>query len=323
MKLAIGLIGAAAAITCPNEGWTLDATEETCIVGSTDYAVDVVCAPTSMTVTFNAMHVYKDLAIPDDFGTVTAHALSDGCATAVTTANGEIVMTIPLDDCGTTVSQSEGKLAFLNTITGDEELIQQTIGSTTVFTTQLLEFDVECTYTDTDTVSVDSIAVESLDVEGEVEGEATFGFTMDAAVNGAAITAENPLVLGELVDFSITPTQVLPSNVQYYVTKCTASGTDDLDQPQSFEVIQDGRCTAAALDTDITDLQSTGENIYKWAMNGFSFSSDGGAVMMSCDIKLCAISDVDGTIDQACHGTATDADLGCANDLGYSFDSDI
>jgi len=327
MKLAFGLLGAAAAITCPNEAWrtttTVDAdgvSTDACVVGSDDYPVTVTCEATSMTIQFNSRHIYKDLAIPsDNYGVIGGIAI-DGCIEMVNDGDGNIEMTIPLDDCGTTVSQADGNLIFGNSITGDEELIKQTIGTTTVFTTQLLEFDVECMYTDTDTVSVDSIEVEAMDVTGEADSSGSFGFAMEAFVNDEAITELNPLVLGESVEFGITPSQVLPSNIQYFVTRCSASGTDDNGDAQSFDVITNGRCTAAALDTDIVDLQSTANNVYTWAMNGFSFSSDGGAVIMSCDIQLCAI-DSDGFVSQDCHNTAEANE--CQTDLGYVFDDSI
>jgi len=326
------MASAAVVVTeCPNDGWTPNADNtKACTVGSTGVPVTVTCGATKMTVAFNTKHIYKDLAITDSNFATTNGQTSDGtCKIAASSNAGALSLDIALDGCGTTVTQAGGKLTFKNTITGDSSLIKQTVGGVDVWLTQLLEFDVECKYTDTRDVKVDALAISTMDIKGEKSATGEFAFNMDTKVNGKAIDANklnaagdaanpnyNPLVLGEKVGFEIYPTAALPSTISYHVTGCSASGKDASNVAQSFPVIKNNVCTAEAVKTDITAHKSKLAEKFLWELNAFSFDSNGGEIKMECDIKLCTLKANGDLTDASCPGAAT-----ACSTAGYKIDT--
>ena len=164
MKLFAALLALGAdvaeAVDCPNELW--DGSGEKCV----PTGVEVVCTATDMTVTFKPGHLY--VALDDSHLSVASSAAKAGtcdAVTAVTDAMGTpddksddvttYTVTIGLDECGTAVTQADGKITFSNSIQGSADALKVD----NIITTQALHLDVSCVFDETFSVSVDDIGV--------------------------------------------------------------------------------------------------------------------------------------------------------------------
>jgi len=240
MKLLAGLFAAVLALDasdCPNDGWQLNGDKSKCVPA--DGQVVITCNANSMEVTLKAdqLYVVLDSSHADEDA---SHAtFTDKCKDTkgrvfkssgstkdsdgkVTDSDGTYTVTIPLDDCGTTVDQKDNKITFANKIIGNGAAI--TVDN--IITTELLGLEVACVYADTFTVKVDDIGVQAGDfkLDSTSESQIFTGFSMASYSDVGftkLVTATAEVVIGQPVYNRITP-GTLPTNVNYVVKDCQA-----------------------------------------------------------------------------------------------------
>lgn len=322
MKVFAGLVAATyATLTaddCPNTSWELNGDASACVPVSS--AVTVTCSATGMNVVFDENLLYVSLDSSKS-GTAdsTANTADDSC-TAATSTGGEYDINIPLDGCGTTVTQTGGEITFSNTIVGNIAAV--TIDG--IVTTETLELDVECVFDEKFSLTVDDIAVEAAahtvdgsDGTGDFDTEFSLTSYTDSSYSDVSTTS-NAVVIGKPVYNRVTATN-LPTNVKFFVTDCTAQ--DARTSPTAeYDVIKDG-CLDNLLDTTASTLGGDSSSVdVDFSFNGFTFASTSDIVYLTCDIVLCAIDTSDNSlIDASCgadkiDGACTDA----SSTLGYT-----
>lgn len=325
MKVFAGLIAAAAATLtaddCPNDAWELNSDSTKCVPKASE--ITVTCSATKMNVKFSEKLVYVELdSTHSGEATSSVNTKTDDC-TATQSSSGEYDFDITLDGCGTTVEQSGGSITFKNTIIGNTDALKVD----NIVTTESLELAVECVFTDNFDLKVEDIGIEAADHEiagSDATGKFDTVFTLKSYTDAgftSLSTTSNAVTIGKPVYNRVEVTS-LPSNVDFYVTDCTAADTAAADGT-TYKVIQDG-CLDKLLDVkDITD-KLVGDSSTKqvdFSFNGFTFSDTSDTVYLSCKINLCATNDSGDKIEAGCGyeyiapgGTCTDA----TSTLGYN-----
>jgi len=324
MKVFAGLVAAAyATVTqedCPNDAWAPNTDADACEPVSTK--VNVACSASGMVVTFHEDLLYVSLdSTHSGEDSSSANTLSGDCS-ATNSVGSNYEMTIPLDGCGTSVDQTGGKITFSNSIVGNVEAV--TVDGIVI--TETLQLDVECVFDETFQLTVDNIGVDAAD--HELDGDAGTGvfsseFTLQSYTDSgftSVSTATNTVVIGSPVYNRVTATN-LPTNVDYFVTDCTAQDAKT-DPGAQYEVINDG-CLDNLLSTTIISsnlLSGDSSNTQvDFSFNGFTFAGTEDTVYLVCDIVLCA-TDADGNlVDSECGADKIDGSCNDASStLGYT-----
>ena len=163
------------AAACPNEDWRLATVSGHACVPKSD-TIRIDCRSTEMVIHFKSSHLYSDPEIIDQ-SLATARA---GACSSTLTVGDEYSLSIPLDDCGTTVTQGNGMITFTNTIVGDDAALK----IDNIIVTEKLELNVQCHYEDSFSLVVDEIGVTGAD--HDIEGSA----------NDSSVSFSCPAVLG-------------------------------------------------------------------------------------------------------------------------------
>jgi len=300
MKLIAGLFAAAMAIDCPNDGWEANTADTECIPVSG--SVSITCLADTMTVTLDARHLYVEMDDTHEDAAESA-AYVGSCTSATSVSSGGIyTITVPLDGCDTTVSQSGGEITFANTIYGSDGAI--TVDG--IIITEKLELDVACSYTDSFDLTVSEIGVEEgthvLDgssAAGSFSGEFELKSYIDSGYSSES-SSSNPVVIGSPVYNRISVTGSIPSNVAYVVTDCDAQ--DAAVTPSvTYGIIEDGCLdvlTGAAEES--ANLRGAAASTVDFSFNGFTFESSSDTLYLKCTIEMCALN-LDGTfVDSSC-----------------------
>merc|ERR1712048_1289881 len=226
-----------------------------------------------MNVKFSEKLVYVELdSTHSGKASSSVNTKTDDC-TATQSSGGKYDFDITLDDCGTTVEQSGGSITFKNTIIGNTDALKVD----NIVTTESLELAVECVFTDNFDLKVEDIGIEAADHEiagSDATGKFDTVFTLKSYTDAgftSLSTTSNAVTIGKPVYNRVEVTS-LPSNVDFYVTDCTAADTAAADGT-TYKVIQDG-CLDKLLDVkDITD-KLVGDSSTKqvdFSFNGFTF----------------------------------------------------
>merc|ERR1712130_847970 len=121
MKLIAGLFAAVLAIDCPNNGWEANSDDNECIPATN--TVSITCNADTMVVTLDARHLYVEMDASHVDDAASAAFVGSCTSSTYNSADGTYTITVPLDDCGTDVSQTGGEITFANTIYGSDGAI--------------------------------------------------------------------------------------------------------------------------------------------------------------------------------------------------------
>merc|ERR1711997_1014992 len=121
MKLIAGLFAAVLAIDCPNDGWEANSDDNECIPATN--TVSITCNADTMVVTLDARHLYVEMDASHVDEAESAAFVGSCTSSTYNSASGTYTITVPLDDCGTDVSQTGGEITFANTIYGSDGAI--------------------------------------------------------------------------------------------------------------------------------------------------------------------------------------------------------
>lgn len=323
MKVFAGLVAAAHALTaadCPNDAWELNSASDACVPKSSE--ITVTCSATGMNVVFSEKLLYVSLDSTHS-GTAdsSANTLTDDCTAAVSSGS-EYNIDIPLDGCSTTVTQdtSAGTITFSNTLVGNTAAV--TVDG--IITTERLELDVQCVFDDNFSLTVDDIGIEAADHEiagSDSTGDFETVFTLASYTDAGFTTlssSTNAVTIGKSV-YNRVSVSSLPSNVDFYVTDCTAQDAAS-SATATYMIVKDGcmdNLLAANAITD--DLVGDASTNVDFSFNGFTFASTSDIVYLSCDITLCAVDANGDKIESDCgpdliDGSCTDT----SKTLGYT-----
>jgi hypothetical protein len=310
MKLLAGLIAAASAtITCPNNSWTLNTDGTAC----EPTGVSITCSATDMTVSFDEGHLYANLDI-NHLDAVTSAASVSTCTPVTSSSGGMYTITIPLDDCGTTVTQSGGLISFSNQILGDDAAL--TVDG--IITTEKLALDVSCHYSDSFDLLVSDIDVQAeghtLDSVGDA-GDLSTEFSLLSYSESTftdVVSVSSPVIIGQPVYNRVSVSGSLPTNVDYVVKECIAQ--DDVSNPTaSYSILADG-CLDNLVETAELSSNLRGDSIspVDFSFNGFTFESTSDTLYLECTVVLCAIDTNGDFVDPTCGFDDTDLSTTCA-----------
>jgi len=332
MKLLAGLFAASMAIDCPNDKW-VDNGEGACI----PVDVDIVCNPTEMIVTFEPGHLYVNM----DSGHTdqVESAASVGDCDAVVSSTGLYTLTIPLDGCGTVVSQDvnadgETPITFANTIFGDDEAL--TIDG--IITTEKLQLDVSCEYSDTFDLLVSDIGIEAADHtlgdigdEGEMGSEFTLASYSDSAMENA-VSSDNSVIIGQPVYNRVSVSGAIPTNVDFVVKACEAMDAP-VDPAATYDIMKHGCLDNLIHTTELSgNLRGDLMTPVDFSFNGFTFESNSDTLYVECKIVLCAIDENGDFLNPVCgfnskfdalSDACEDAATADSSALGYSIASGL
>lgn len=280
-------------IDCPNSSWEFvsDAGGNYCRPKD----VVVTCDARQMFVSFTDAHIYKALDKTYIDSAESAAVISD--CVFESKNNGEYDINFKLDKCGTAVTQVNNQIVFSNTIVGNQDAL--TIQG--IIMTKILSFPVSCTYDDSFQLEIDPIYLNTgvVDIEG-IHENGDFGqyFEMHAYKDDALsseISSLNTVHIGDRVWVMILSTKNLPTNIDYWLTDCTAYKDFTNKSGDKYEMI-DGMCYADLIDADnsLAADGGSGNGGIVFDFNAFAFSNSPSQVSMQCTIKLCALS-VDGS----------------------------
>lgn len=283
---------------CPNSQWEFVADAGGNYCQPKD--VIVTCDARQMFVTFTDEHIYKALdktrVDSTEAAAIVGPTGADQCE-FLSKNDGIYTINFKLDKCGTVVTQENNEIVFSNSIFGNTEAL--TIQG--IIMTKILGFPVSCTYDDSFQLEIDPIYLNAgiVDIEG-IHENGNFGqyFEMHAYKDEpltSEITAINSVYIGDRVWVKIHSTKNLPSNIDYWLTDCTAYKDFQDKQGDQYSMIED-MCYADLIDIDnalaADGGASTGGIVFDFA--AFAFSNSPSQVSMQCSIKLCALG-VDGT----------------------------
>jgi hypothetical protein len=296
------------AIDCPNDSWTANADETACIPASG--SVDITCNPTEMVVTFDAGHLYVNM--DSGHADMIESAASVGDCALVTSDGGLYSLTIPLDGCGTVVSQDVNEdgntpITFANTIFGDDEAL--TIDG--IITTEKLQLDVACSYSDTFDLLVSDIGIEAaghtlgdIGDAGEMGTEFTLASYSDDAFS-LAVSSDNNVIIGQPVYNRVSVSGAIPTNVDFVVKSCEAMDAP-VDAVATYDILKHG-CLDKLINTAELSGNLRGDLMtpVDFSFNGFTFESNSDTLYVECKIILCA-TDEDGVFLNADCGFDSD-----------------
>merc|ERR1711981_456832 len=282
---------------CPNSKWEFVSDSDGNYCRPKD--VVVTCDARQMFVTFTHHHIFKALdktRIDADEAAAIVGEGEDSCS-FVSKNGGEYSINFKLDKCGTEVAQENNQIIFSNAISGNTEAL--TIQG--IIMTKILTFPVTCTYDDEFKLEIDPIFLNPgmVDIDG-IHENGNFGqyFEMHAFKDDALtseITSLNTVYIGDYVWVRIHSTKNLPSNVDYFLTDCTAYKEFKNKKGDKYEMIDD-MCYSDLINADNAFADQGGANtggiVFDFA--AFAFSNSPSQVSMQCTIKLCALG-VDGT----------------------------
>lgn len=314
MKLFAGLVATTFAIECPNDGWTANLDNTACEPSG----VSITCNPTNMVVAFDADHLYVNLD-ETHVGESTADAFlsndsDSACSPVLSDTDGAYTITIPLDDCGTTVTQSGGAITFSNQIIGNSDALK----IDNIIVTESLALDVSCDYSDSFDLLVSDIAVEAagetLDSIGDT-GVMSTQFSLTSytdALFSSTSAADNPIIIGEPVYNRIEVTGSIPSNVDFVVKDCVAMNAE-VDATAEYTILKDGCLDNLVGTAEVSDdLRGDDSNTVEFSFNGFTFESTSDTLYLECSIVLCAIDSSGDFLDAGCGFDDTDLTTTCA-----------
>jgi len=321
MKLFAGIIAVAAALECPNDSWEENSTKDACVpVAGT---VSVTCNADAMIVTLGPEHLY--VGMDDTHEDETTSSAYVGTCTTVTvdSITGIYTMTVDLDDCGTTVTQSAGKITFSNTIYGNDAAVKVD----SIITTEQLSLDVSCVYTDAFVVTVDNIGIiastQSLDGTSETEASSYSTQFSLASYNDdsyTTLTSATSVVIGDPIYNRVSVTGVLPSNIEWVLTGCTAMDAAT-NHAFAYKIIDDGCLdNLVAAKEETANLRGTGTSPVNFSFNGFTFADNSDTLYLSCSIELCAVAN-GAFVDSSCgitYGGDNCVTLTDSNTMGYT-----
>ena len=309
MKLFVAALATAqASVVCPT-GWSAG-TDATTADDCKPDGVTVTCDSDSMTVVFDIDAVYYDGSNELDTTQLDA-AMADvvdqtdaACIDiAYDTTAKTFTVTHSLTECGTVATHENGNLIFSNEYTGDEAAL--TVDG--IVTTKVLSFTAECSYSDSATVSVDGVSVSmGTNIAEEVEGTGSYVFSMTTYDNtDTEIDTNNAAEIGEEITLKVTPTNTLPSNVEFQLIDCTAvqefavdGNGDPTTSPAAnsltYNILEEGSCVSDLLDAQF-DATSGGRSATEVGLkfNSFTFEAADDQLNLVCDIKLCLTTDTD------------------------------
>merc|ERR1712176_1359959 len=249
------------------------------------------------------------------------------CAsTSVTSSSGSYQLTIPLDGCGTSVSQSNHEITFSNSIVGNSDAV--TVDG--IVLTDTLGFDFSCTYSDHFDLDQTAHVTSSEHVLAGEEESGSFSaqFQLQSFTDSAFTvlsSAANPVVVGESVFNRVSISGSMPSNINFVVTDCVAQD-DDTAPTVSYNIILDGCLAQLVKTTELSsDLVGNSANTVDFKFNGFTFAAGSDSIYLKCSISLCAI--VEGElVESGCgfnHGGDSCAALSASSSMGYSMGTGI
>jgi hypothetical protein len=286
---------------CPNDSWAMNGAGICEPVG-----VTVSCGPTGMTVSFSTAHLFAT-AVPGD-----ATASAGGC-TGVTPSDGAFNMEIPFDSCGTTFSQSGGRITASNRIVAGESNPAHIVFS------QNLQLDVSCAFDDSFTLLVDDMAVTShtYDLAATDQAETDFAsqvsisaYTDDSFSEG--VSSSNPATVGSPVYVDLTVHGSMSSAINIVAHSCRMQ--DAASSPTaSHSVISDGCKDSITSMTEISGNMrgGSGDNI-RFSFTTFTFPG-AASTYLECSISVCALNS-DGTrVNSYCGWNVDDVNGSCSN----------
>lgn len=302
---------------CANNGWDYNFEKKTCI----PYGASVNCLQDRMQVVLSNEHIFENLTDVDDDGSI---AWPGTCfAThAATSVNGTYTVDVPLDDCGTLVTQSDGTLTFSGYITGKADKLL--VGG--LLMRPVLRLPFQCSYDDnyhvftTNIMTLSPDNVETIENADELASFQITTFTDDEFSKPAS--KNNPVNIGETVYFQINSTS-LPSNVKFVVVNCTVK--DHLTETQvDFGIIKDG-CLDKIVDVSEmnSDLIGADGDSVQLSFTAFQFASSSNLDKnhLGCDLRLCATDHNGEFVDQACsfnYGGDNCASYTSDDNMGYN-----
>jgi len=304
MKLFATFVAAAMAQSdCPaNSGWSYDSTAGTC----DPVGVTVTCSATAMTVSFNSEHLYLALDTTHVDAATSAAYVGTCTSSVVQSTSGDYTLSFDLDDCGTDVTQSGGIITFSNTIYGSDDALRVA----SIITTSALSLDVSCTFADSLTVDIDDVSIEqdSFVMEEETDtGDFSSEFTLGSFVDSAfatAVDSSNMVTIGEPVYNKLEVSGSLPSNVDFFITECTAYVDNTYDASGTKYTIIDDGCMSNLVSASGT-IGGDNTNAAEFQFNGFTFDSGDDQLYVRCAIDICAVNANGDVIDSTCGYSAS------------------
>jgi len=277
--------------SCPNDGWVYDSDVSKCVPA--DGQVTIQCNADNMVVTLRHKQIY---VLMDDthLNTATSAAMPGTCTTTKSISeDGVYTVTIPLDSCGTDVTQADDKITFNNTISGEDAALE----IDGIIVTDPLNLEVACEYPDSFDLTFGDIAVEAgvhtMD-SVSMQGSFTNEFSLKSYVNEGRSTqasATSGITIGNVVYNRVEVNGTLPSNVEYVVTDCKAHPIveDEVNHDIGYDIIKDG-CMDILLNAESDELKGNNTNDVDFDFNGFTFSSSMSTLYLECTIILCALN---------------------------------
>jgi hypothetical protein len=270
-----------------------------------------------MTVALDAGHLYVNMDSTHEDKDSSAALVGSGCATLNKSAEGRYVVTVPLDGCGTTVTQANNKLSFTNTIKGSAAALM----IDNIITTESLELAVQCDYSDSFDLLVSDIGIttgghdlDSFDNTGVMNTQFSLKSYTDSDFQTESDDSTNTVVIGEPVYNRVEVSGSIPTNVDYVVKQCVAMNAASMqDADKTYDIFKNG-CLDNLVDTTqlTTNLRGDHETSVDFKFNGFTFESSSDTLFLECEIVLCAL-DASGMFQEATCGF-DDSDLATSCD---------
>jgi len=315
------------AIDCPNDSFQPSDDGSICVPATG--SVGIACNPTNMVVTFDAGHLYVNMDSIHANNETSAAYVGD-CA-SVTSVDGVYTLEIPLDGCDTQVDQADGKITFTNTVFGEDDALR----IDNIITTEKLQLDVACSYSDEFDLLVSDIGIEAaghtlgdIAVDGEMDDQFRLASYSDEDFLNV-INATNSVIIGEPVYNQVSVVGSIPSNVDFVVKSCTAMDLAE-EATATYDIMKHGCLDNLVATTELSgSLIGDSSTPVNFRFNGFTFESNSDTLYVECNIVLCAVDDSGAFLNPDCGFSFTNLTTTCetaaedsSSALGYSLATD-
>merc|ERR1711935_99554 len=308
-----------ASSSCPTD-WTEDPGDRSkCLPDATSSDFSVTCGPSAMTVTFNYNHLYENI---EDFldgnsfadtGTLPIGVYTNGTEEcniirAGSYVDGKFGISIDYTSSCVALTHANDEISMSTLIMGHSNLATVTDydNGVEVHVCQVLSFNVDCKWSDTESVEIGALSVTAEDFSSNAgtadEGDAGYTsfeptFSMaaysDSTRNDQMDLNSDSAEIGESVHLTIVSDQTIESGgmFEWYVADCTVYAEEN-SGGSSYPIIKDdSQCGSSFLDVATTTgewMADSTSSLVSFQFIAFQFAQAASdSIYLQCNIKMC------------------------------------
>merc|ERR1711935_796909 len=308
-----------ASSSCPTD-WTEDPGDSSkCLPDATSSDFSVTCGPSAMTVTFNYNHLYENIEnFLDgnsfaDTGTLPIGVYTNGTEEcniirAGSYVDGKFKISIDYTSSCVALTHANDEISLSTLIMGHSNLATVTdyVNGVEVHVGQVLSFNVDCKWSDTESVEIGALSVTTEDFSNSAgtadEGDAGYtsfepSFSMaaysDSKRNDQMDLNSDSAEIGESVHLTIVSDQTIESGgmFEWYVADCTVYAEEN-SGGSSYPIIKDdSQCGSSFLDVATTTgewMADSTSSLVSFQFIAFQFAQAASdSIYLQCNIKMC------------------------------------